>query len=183
MGYITKFDGSTDKTIKLGGDGNPASIEGYFLGSKDTESDYGPGKLHIFQTKEGTVGVWGKTRMNSLLTEDHKGQMVLLSFTGMVAPSKKGRKPSYGYKLQYDKDNTIDTSSVNLNAAPPAVDEEDTDVSTQALTEGFQDTYEEPVEETVFSRPVAPRIPASVPSASSQAKVQALLNKGRVKTA
>lgn len=183
MSYKTKFDGRTDKTIKLGGDGNPTSIEGYFLGSKETQSDYGPGKLHLFQTPEGVVGVWGKTRMNNLLTADHRGQMVLLSFTGMIAPAKKGRRPSYGFKLQYDPENTIDVSNIDLTAAPSAEDEDDGGLDTsfaENLAENDSLLDEEPV--SSVSRVVtAPQVVAAPASSERQAKMQALLNSRRSK--
>ncbi len=177
MAYQTKFDGTTDKTIKLGGEGNPTSIEGYFLGSKDTQSDYGPGKLHIFQTDEGTVGVWGKTRMNGLLTKDLVGQMVLVSFTGMIAPSKKGRKPSYGYKVQHDPSNVTDTTGINLNAA--ATDEDSADDVEGYDSEVSTDSYDEPTAPP--ARPVAPAKAAPAPNAARTAQVQALLNKNRAR--
>lgn len=177
MAYQTKFDGSTDKTIKLGGAGNPSSLEGYFLGSKDTQSDFGPGKLHIFQTEEGTVGVWGKTRMNGLLTKDLIGQMVLVSFTGMVPPSKKGRQPSYGYKVQHDPSNVIDTSGVNLKAATASDDDSE---SESYDSEGSTETFEEEAP-VVHAPPKAPARPASTPSAERAAQVQALLNKNRAR--
>lgn len=175
MAYVTKFDGRTDKTVKVGGEGNPTSIEGYFLGSKDTVSDYGPGKLHLFQTHEGIVGVWGKTRMNNLLTEDHKGQMVLLTYTGMIAPTKKGMRPSYGFKLQYDASNTIDISNIDLSASPAASEEEET--GDEYVSQ--EETYEEEQVVAAPARPVAPQRPAAAPDASRQAKVQALLTKNR----
>jgi len=184
MSYKTKFDGRTDKTIKLGGEGNPSSIEGYFLGSKDTQSDYGPGKLHLFQTSEGVVGVWGKTRMNTLLTNDHRGQMVLLSFTGMIAPSKKGRRPSYGYKLQYDPENTIDVSNIDLTVAE-AEDDGDDDTANEWNSASGASEIEDSVvsdfeEEVPVARPVvAPRVAAAPASADRQAKMQALLNSRR----
>lgn len=166
MAYQTKFDGSTEATIKLGGENNPQSIEGYFLGTKATKSEYGDGKLHIFQTSAGNVGVWGKTRMDSLLTQDLVGLMVLVSFTGMIAPSKKGRKPSYGYKVQFDKDNSINTDHINLSAA--SSEDEGSDDS-----EGYE-SDEAPV---AYKAPVAPSRPASTPSTDRQAQLQALLNK------
>lgn len=176
MAYKTKFDGTTDKTIQLGGtsatgERNPTSLEGYFLGSKDTQSDYGPGKLHIFQTKEGTVGVWGKTRLNTLLTEELKGQMCLVSFTGMVAPSKKGRKPSYGYKVQHDEDNRTDVSNVNLNAAAPAEEDDG-----EASYDSDQNDENNNAWKDAPSGYQA-KVPASAPTAAQVSNVQARLNK------
>ncbi len=163
MGYITKFDGNTDSTITLGKEGDPKSVEGYFLGSKDTpDQGFGPGKLHIFQTSKGNIGVWGKTRLNSLLTTDLIGQMVLATFTGMIAPSKKGRRPSYGFKVQHDAGNTIDTSGIDLTASAPAdeVDEETNDE----------------VENTSYaSRPATP-VHAVAPDPARRDRVAALLN-------
>lgn len=183
MSYKTKFDGRTDKTIKLGGEGNPSSIEGYFLGSKETTSDYGPGKLHLFQTSEGVVGVWGKTRMNTLLTEDHRGQMVLLSFTGMIAPSKKGRRPSYGYKLQYDPENTIDVSNIDLTAAASAEDDGDAEIADLMNGGADLESYETEAEEEAPAPRLAvpPRVAAAPASADRQAKMQALLNSRKSK--
>jgi hypothetical protein len=169
MAYQTKFDGKTDATIKLGGEGNPESIEGYFMGTKTTQSEFGEGKLHLFQTPGGVVGVWGKSYMNRLLTEDLRGMMVLVSFTGMVAPSKKGRRPAYGYKVQFDKDNTIDVSGVNLGAAADSEDEGSDDAH---LFDGGEEQ-----EVTSYKAPIAPAKPASTPSSDRQAQLQALLSK------
>lgn len=178
MAYKTKFDGSTDKTIQVGGnkaDGtpNPSFVEGYFLGSKVTTGDYGPGKLHVFQTKDGTVGVWGKSRLDKLLTTDLVGQMVLVSFTGMIEPTKKGRRPSYGYRLKHDKDNTTDVSDIDLNATSEEAsesNEETIDYAENSLEdEGLAD-------EVAPARPIPPRAAAPIPNAS---RVQALLSKNR----
>lgn len=129
MPYITKFDGKTDTTIQLGNKdkstNNPNSVEGYFLGTRETpDTGYGPGKLHLFQTEAGTVGVWGKTNSNRLLTASHRGQMCLLEFTGM-GERKKGKNPAYEYSFKYDPNNTIDVSAVDLGASEPESDEDD----------------------------------------------------------
>lgn len=170
MSYKTKFNGTADTAIQLGGKGNPTSIEGYFLGSKDTpDSGYGPGKLHIFQTAEGNIGVWGKTNSNRLLTKDHVGQMVMLTFTGM-GPKSKGKNPAYQYELKYDEENTIDTTGVELNTAEPAYDED---------VESEED--ETPVDEAPVSRAVPPVRAASAPSQERQDRVKALLNGSRTR--
>lgn len=131
MAYITKFDGKTDNVINLGNKDkstdNPTSIEGYYLGTKEIpDSGYGVGKLHLFQTKSGTVGVWGKTNSNRLMTPDLVGSMVLLSFTGM-GERRKGKNPAYEYSLQYDPQNKTDTSSVDLSYTKPDADESEVD--------------------------------------------------------
>lgn len=175
MAYKTKFDGSTNEAIQLGGINpktqkeNPTSIEGYFLGTRDTDGEYGPGKLHIFQTEKGTVGVWGKARLNGLLTSELVGQMVLVTFTGMVAPTKKGRKPAYGYEVQHDNDNVIDTTGINLNSAPVVADNDYSDNGSEDLESEFQD-------EIVPARNVKATNPARAANAEQQAKVKALLS-------
>lgn len=121
MAFKKKFDGQVDKAIQLGNKENPAreSVEGYFLGTKTTpDTGYGPGKLHIFQTAEGAVGVWGKANSNRLLTSDLTGQMCRLTFTGM-GEKVKGKNPAYKYELEVDSSETMDTSGIDLNASEP----------------------------------------------------------------
>lgn len=181
MGYITKFDGRTDQTVTLGKEGQPNSIEGYFLGTKDTpDTGHGPGKLHIFQTAKGYTGVWGKTRLNNLLTNELVGQMVRATFTGMIQPSKKGRSPSYGFKVEHDPGNKISTAGVNVNATgvEDAADEGDGGGDGYGSTAEYS-SYEDEgdlADEIVPPRPTAPKAPAST-DADRKARMQALLNR------
>lgn len=181
MAFKKKFDGQVSKTVSLGGKPeNPSFIEGYFLGSKDTVSDFGPGKLHIFQTKDGHIGVWGKSRMNTLLTDDLRGLMVRVTFTGMVAPTKKGRRPSYGYQVEFDDENTIDVSGVNLNT--PTIEDADDAGDTTDEQDFASEEEQEYVDEVPPAKPSRPAVAAAVPSPSRQSQVQALLSKSRVRT-
>lgn len=181
MAYKTKFSGNADKAIKLGGTNNetgranPTSLEGYFLGSKNTKSAHGPGKLHIFQTPEGTVGVWGTSKLNDLMTSDIVGQMCEVTFTGMIPPRVKGRKPAYGYKVRHDEDNTTDVSGIDLNAAEPAEAEESDEqyVSNSSSGPGDEEEDEAPIAASV--RPAVSQRAALAPAADRQAAVQALL--------
>ena len=172
MAFKKKFDGTVDEAIQLGDKNKPnerPSIEGYFMGSKDTpDSGYGPGKLHIFQTEKGTVGVWGKTNSNRLLTSDIIGQMVRLTFTGM-GEKKKGKNPAYLYSVEHDSSNTIEMDGVSVNQAEMAADEPD-------YEEADVESEEPPVDEVPVARASAPRRAATTPDAARQAKVQALLN-------
>lgn len=183
MAYITKFDGQTDTTIQLGGvskqDGkpNPTSIEGYFLGTKEIpDSGYGPGKLHIFQTSDGTIGVWGKTNSNRLLTKDLAGQMVLLTFTGM-GEKKKGKNPAYMYSVQHDPNNTTDVSGIDLNSSEPESDE--SVESEDAAMTPANNTYSSAHVPRTVAQPARTVVAASAPSASKQAEIQALLKSRR----
>ncbi len=173
MAYITKFNGNTDSTVTLGKEGAPTSVEGYFLGTKETpDTGFGPGKLHVFKTSEGDIGVWGKSRLNNMLTPELVGQMVLVEFTGMIPPAKKGRRPSYGFKVQHDPENTIEVSSVALTAPTDADDYEDSDAADDYLD--AQTASVSPV------RPSRPSAPLKTPSAADRAKVNALLSGRKV---
>lgn len=173
MAYEKKIDAQASTTIKLGGDGNPTSIEGYYLTSKDTpDSGYGPGKLHIFMTKEGNVGVWGKTNINRLLTDDLKGKMCLLTFTGM-GPKRKGRNPAYEYELQFDRSNTVDVTHL----AAAVVDDGESDEEYVANTPtSYEDVDSDDDTPVVTSK-------AAVPNAAAQAKVKELLAKAQQRRA
>lgn len=187
MGYETAVSLNADVTITLGGTDEktgkafPTSVEGYFLGNRTTpDKGYGPGTLHIFQTQTGNVGVWGKTSSKGLLTDDHVGQMCLLTFTGMSVPSKKGRQPAYQYKLQFDRGNTIDTSSINVNDS----DESEPDYGDLDETSVDSDGTEAYVSEpTPVARPTALKAPARAPSTDIQAKIRATLAAGKAKSA
>lgn len=175
MGYQTKLDLRTDTTIALGGSRNgkpnPTRIEGYYIGAKAVDTDYGPAKLHIFQTSEGTVGVWGKSNLDRLLTGDHKGQMCLVTFEGM-GKAQKGRKPPYTYKLQYDADNTIEVGGVDVNTVLDQEDDVNADEEYEEIDPGAEEVA---LDEVKPARPVAARAPAAAPSSSSQKRLQELL--------
>lgn len=179
MAYIKKFDGQTDTTVQLGDKNNPVrkSVEGYFLGTKETpDTGYGPGKLHIFQTKEGTVGVWGKTNSNRLMTSDHRGQMCKLTFTGM-GEKKKGKNPAYNYELQYDAENTTDVTGVDMNASEPEEDLGSDEVEGSSFAEEPSESEESSPDEITVARAKPPLSKPAPVSASSRDRVNALLSR------
>lgn len=187
MAYITKQSLSTDKTITIGGVNretgvkNPTSIEGYFIGTKTTpDKGFGPGKLHIFQTKDGNVGVWGKSYLNSLLTAEMAGLMCLVEFQGMSKP-KKGRNPAYTYGLKYDPDNRIEVSGFNLEDAGEEQSDDETPVAAEEYHTSADE--EEALDEVVAHRAVAPKRPAVATSAENARRVQELLAGRKSKSA
>ncbi len=186
MAFKKKLDVNADTAIALGGKNgqgkaNPTEIEGHYLGAKSVETDYGPAKLHVFATESGNVGVWGKTNLNRILTNEQLGQMCRVTFTGM-GKAQKGRRPPYNYELQYDDENTIDVSGINLSAE--GSQEPDYDTSSSQSTQGYDDESdsvdpeddEKPVDELPPRRATPPRAAAVAPNAAAVARTQSLLN-------
>lgn len=177
MAYKKKVELRTDTAITLGGTDesgkvNQTKVEGYYLGSKTIESDFGPGKLHIFQTEKGNIGVWGKTHLNSLLSAELAGMMVLVTFEGMQKPAKKGRRPSYSYSVQYDEDNKIDVSGIS--ATEDSATQDDTYSDDQYDS---SDDVADVVDDTPAPKQVSrPTQAAAVADAARREKIQALLN-------
>ena len=168
MAYKEKVSLDAESSISLGGinkktgQKNPTKIEGYYRGFKPVETDYGPAKLHIFQTAQGNVGVWGKSVSNKLLTSELIGQMVELSFTGMGKPAK-GRQAAYEFKVRHDEDNRIDVAPIDQATE---FEEEPSD-SEQTMDEVLD-------EEPAFTPPTRGVIPT--PSSARQAQVAKLLS-------
>lgn len=180
MAFEKLVDLDCDKAISVGGrdkktgKANPTSIEGYFLGTRQVTSKFsksGFGPLHIFQTEEGNVGVYGKTNLDPKLKNVEPGTMTRVKFTG-TRPTDKGND-MICYSVEIDRGNTIDVSSFSPNndgAASEASDEGDFDDADADA----EDTAE--VDEPAPPRPTRPAQAATPPSAAQQAKVQALLN-------
>jgi len=185
MPYKKVVSLEADKTIQLGGideNGrpNPTKVEGYYLGKREIDGDFGVNFLHYFQTENGNVGVWGKTRLNSRLTSNLIGTMLLVTFTGMIPAKKKGRKPSYGYEVQYDEDNKIDVSGLLSDTEIENAEDSEYDPMSDA-SEVDPAADEEHLDEAPAVRAMPPKRAASTPDAERQAKVKALL--GNRKTA
>lgn len=178
MGFTELADLDCTVTTALGGrdkknnKNNPTQIEGYYIGSRQVaspKSKTGFAALHVFQTEEGNVGVWGKTNLDQKMKQVTPGSMTRVTFTGMMETKNN---PMYKYKVEVDSSNTIDVSS-----AVPVKDsyESDDSYSDESLDES---SAEEAVE---YVAPKAPKQAAKTPSAEQQARVKALLNGTRNK--
>lgn len=193
MALTKVMDLDCDNTIAIGGkdgDGksNPTGVKGFYLGYRKVDTDYGEAKLHVFQTKNGNLGVWGKTDLDRKLSAVELGNYTEVTFAGMKASTKKGRKPSYKYDVAQDSDNAIEVSGlIGANAATESDadrSEEYADDDVGAAEDGVADEeYSEadPEDDTSYqdeappAKSSAPKQAAKAPDAARRAKVDALL--------
>lgn len=177
MGFKERPSLDTDNTVTIGGVNektgkpNPKSIEGYFLGTKIT----GPNKynrskmnkLHVLQTEDGNVGVWGKTNMDQKLAGVTPGTMIRITFTGEKDVGKGN--PMLCYKVEEDTENTIEVGT--LDSGLSSEEEETYEPEDETDPEDEEPT----VDEVPPARAQAPKKAAQTPSAERQAKVKSLL--------
>lgn len=182
MSFTEIADLDCSNTIALGGrdkktgKANPTKLEGYFIGSKQvesTKSKSGFAYLHVFQTPQGNVGVWGKTNLDQKLKSVKAGAMTRVTFVGMVETKNN---PMYKYKVEVDSSNFIDVGA----AIEEAIDAQDSSYGLAAEDSAYDDLADESldaeIEEPAPARAKPPVRPAVAPSAARQAQVQALLN-------
>lgn len=184
MGFKEVADLDCSSTTAIGGVNketgkkNPTSLEGHYIGTKkveSTKSKTGYASLHVLATKTGNVGVWGKTNLDQKMLVVKPGQLIRISFVGMV---ETRNNPMYKYKVEVDEHNTIDVAS----AAPELPEGEETEAYGEYEEEGETELGEEqaPQDTVQAARATAPRTRPTVPSAESQAKVKGLLGSRRV---
>lgn len=186
MGFTEIASLDADTTIALGGVNkqtgrkNPTSIEGYYLGSRQVDGKRGPSNLHFLQTPKGNVGVWGKTDLDRKLSSVLVGTMIRASFVGMT-PTPKG--DMYKFKVEVDKDNTIEVATLSAGAgnttssaySEDAAGDEDDGVPYGADSD--DDSYEEDEESQQAALLAAEA--AAKEAALKKAKMNAILNKGK----
>lgn len=151
---------------------NQKQVEGYYLGSKQISSKYsktGLAKLHIFQTNEGNLGVYGKTNMDQQLANVNPGTMTRLTFTGMV--NIPGRNPMYKYSVEIDKDNTIDAANLS-DSTSESEETADSDEVVEESDVADEETYND---EAPVERAKPPTRAAAAPDAARQAQVRKAL--------
>ena len=190
MAFKKVQDLGCDKAISIGGlnkktgKKNPTQLEGYFLGSRDIDnklSATGKAKLHVFQTQNGTVGVFGKTDLDIKMATVTPGVMTRVTANGEV-PTNKGN-PMKKYLVETDEEQTIEVSE------PTPSNEEAPEEAGGAEEEYAEDDDaldeddDVPVDEPPAKRASPPKTPAAAPNAAHQDKVRALLNKPRGRAA
>lgn len=192
MAYENVVDFASVKAKSINKDTpvNTVIVEGHYLGFRSTpDNGYGPGVVHYFQKKDGTgvEGVFGKTNLNRLLTDNLKGICLRVTFTGM-GEKQRGKNPAYLFLVQQDKANTIDVSNLDVTATAADGVEDSTDVET--TTDGYEDLEETDLDADeeldtrtlTATRPTPPKTTAQPPSADRQAKVRELLQRSKQRT-
>lgn len=165
-------------TDKKSGKKNPTQVEGYLIGSKeipDKFSKTGTGYLHIFQTQEGRVGVFGKTDLNRKIKNVAPGTMVRATFTGTI-PTKFGDMAKY--MVETDEANVIEVA-LNNNTANSESSDDSSYTSDPSDEDVDANEDETALDEVVPPRPTKPAKAAATADAARQARVQALLSAGK----
>lgn len=171
MAYERVTDLSCDTVVKLGGvddktkKANPTELEGYYLGFRTVTTTNGESKIHVFQTPSGNLGTWGSKDLNDKLQQVKPGAMSLVNFTGKK--KLQGGKTLNTFSVQQDKENVLDVSG--FSAASESYQDSEVDNNSD------DDTVDDDAEQT------AALIAAE--RAAKAAKVQEILNRGKVKKA
>lgn len=188
MGFKQVADLDCDNTTAIGGTDkktgkkNPVSIEGYFIGTRQVTSPKaknGLSALHTLQTQKGNVGVWGKTNLDQKMKAVLPGQMIRITFVGMVATKNN---PMYKYNVEVDADNSIEVSPESdkpQHGDEDVTDEEDATFADEAEEDSDPDAEDRLPDELPPQRAQAPRQAAAAPSAARQQAVQNLLRGAR----
>lgn len=174
--------GGVNKTT---GEKNPTELEGYYLRVEGRPNKFNknkPQNFYVFQTKEGEVGLYGKAGIDREMKKAVAGRMTKVVHTGQTIDTGMGN-PMIVFKVFQDRDNTINVDDFNPPAPTASTGSDDSDDDSGLHASGDYDSLGEEEDELPPPRPQAPRTPASTPSADKQARVQALLAKGRSKTA
>lgn len=167
---------------------NPTTATGYFIGSKQVpskKSKTGFAFLHIFQKPGGdNFGVWGKTDLDRKMRAVEAGQLTKISFVGM---KETENNPMYKYKVQVDKEDTIEVTTTAGNE-PQMADSAGVEYPEGSYDEEPQDEADLDEEEAqpdeappVQTKP--PRQAAKPPTGEAQRRVQELTNKGKARQA
>lgn len=169
-----------DITISLGGVNkktgkpNPTSIEGYYKGARvveDSKKKSGKSYIYVFETGKGNVGVWGKTDLERKMAGATISARTRVTQSGTVSTPNGDM---YKYKVEVDLDDRCDVDGLPTQADDSS---NDSDLFEEPAETSLED--EEPALDEVKPAPRAVPARAAAPDAARQAKVQALLNKGR----
>lgn len=182
MAFETLFDASTATSFKFEKVGDV--LEAFYMGSFDHTGDYGPTQKHLFKAADGgALIIFGQRNLMQQLPTAKVGYMTRITYNGDKASTVKGRQPMKLFVIQQDKKNTTEVSGVDFTPTDDVTGSSDYQTPSQTEFDLDDDTETTPADEPAAPRAAAPRQAAKAPDAAAQARVQALLNRGRSKTA
>lgn len=130
MGFQEVSSLDADVTVALGkvdkrtGKAYPKQAEGFYLGNRQVENRKGKSTLHFLQTAKGNLGVWGTTDLNRKLGQVRLGSMVRVTSTGTKSTPNGDM---YTYKVEVDKENSIEVQAVESNEVSSSSSYQDAD--------------------------------------------------------
>lgn len=93
----TETDDWGDPVVNTTHDLKESPLVGVYIGYTEHESEYGPSKLHKFETEDGPKALWGKTHLDRLI-DGRIGELVKVVLTGNTIPIK-GRNDMIEFAL------------------------------------------------------------------------------------
>lgn len=97
-------------------------VTGYYLGSKEIETDFGTSEIHDFYNaeKKSYFSFYGVTAFNLKLKSVPQGALVQFTYKGKVqAKTKYGNRDVHNVVVAYDPDDNYLGSKVEDVIAPP----------------------------------------------------------------
>lgn len=163
-------------------------FEGFYIGFKTVTTSFGPSQLHVFQTEDGSVGVWGSAQLNAKLATIKKGSMTYITYLEKVKVPKGSMKV---FSVEFDDEISIDVGTTAINFQQTSEPEADQPGAEEPADVDPNEPDEPEEAEEILPPPpkVAAKAPAPKPAVTSvispeqKAKAQALLNKQRSKVA
>jgi len=162
---------------------NPSSLEGYYMGTISEPSSFDKNKLkhtHLIQTAKGIAGVNGSSNLNFKMKDSENnllkrgispiGVKLRIEFVG-TKPSSKGN-PTKLYKVTFDVSDINEAIASGVVTAP--VEEYASNEEDESYTSAEVDTADD--EDDALQT-------AALAAAERKAKVEALLAKGKNRTA
>jgi hypothetical protein len=174
---IVVLGGINSKTGKE----NPLSVEGYYVRKDKFQTKFGLKDVYTLANKDGEISVLGGTNLHQQFQHQKckLGRYTWITDLQETKPMDKGN-PMKLYRVEQNPEDCIDPALYDLHGFDQAKYSSGSS-SEDANGDDWQDQLDDVSDEVIPPPPVAPRAPATAPSAERQAKVQALLKGSRAK--
>jgi hypothetical protein len=144
------------------------SVEGFYLGNKTIETEFGKSKLHVFKGEDGSnFGVYGSHKLDEKLNSVPLGYMTFITFQGKV--KIPGGKTMKKFDVDYDDEIALEGSAPIEKSpvkTPPEAEEPAAETSApaeEAAGDDKQDTDESAAVEAEAEEAETEKNPAKAP--------------------